>query len=70
MLLNIFNIYADVDARSILQAETPGGTHFGTYHRPPDGHFFLWLKCHILEMWCWYFFRSIKALKLKKKKTD
>ena len=24
-----------------LQAETPGVTHFGAYHRPPDGHFFL-----------------------------
>ena len=23
-----------------LQAETPGVTHFGAYHRPPDGHFF------------------------------
>ena len=22
-----------------LQAETPGVTHFGAYHRPPDGHF-------------------------------
>ena len=22
------------------QAETPGVTHFGAYHRPPDGHFF------------------------------
>ena len=21
------------------QAETPGVTHFGAYHRPPDGHF-------------------------------
>ena len=24
-----------------LQAETPGVTHFGAYHRPPDGHFWL-----------------------------
>ena len=23
------------------QAETPGVTHFGAYHRHPDGHFFL-----------------------------
>ena len=23
------------------QAETPGVTHFGAYHRPPDGHFYL-----------------------------
>ena len=23
-----------------LQPETPGVTHFGAYHRPPDGHFF------------------------------
>ena len=22
----------------LLQAETPGVTHFGAYHRPPDGH--------------------------------
>ena len=22
-----------------LQAEIPGVTHFGAYHRPPDGHF-------------------------------
>ena len=22
------------------QAETPGVTHFGAYHRPPDGHFY------------------------------
>ena len=22
-----------------LQAETPGVSHFGAYHRPPDGHF-------------------------------
>ena len=21
------------------QAKTPGVTHFGAYHRPPDGHF-------------------------------
>ena len=26
------------------QAETPGVTHFGAYHRPPDGHFLIiWL---------------------------
>ena len=24
-----------------LQVETPGVTHFGAYHRPPDGHFFI-----------------------------
>ena len=24
-----------------LQAETPGVTHFGAYHRPPDGHFWV-----------------------------
>ena len=24
-----------------LQAETPGVTHFGAYHCPPDGHFFI-----------------------------
>ena len=22
-----------------LKAEAPGVTHFGAYHRPPDGHF-------------------------------
>ena len=29
----------------IPQAETPGVTHFGAYHRPPDGHFFLRPLC-------------------------
>ena len=24
----------------LLKAEKPGITHFGAYHRPPDGHFF------------------------------
>ena len=39
-LLNISNLYADDDARSMTQAETPGVTHFGAYHRPLDGYFF------------------------------
>ena len=26
-----------------LQAETQGVTHFGAYHRPPDGHFFIFV---------------------------
>ena len=39
--MNIYtnNLFADSDARSMTQAETPGVTHFGAYHRPPDGHF-------------------------------
>ena len=42
ILLNISNLYADgdADARFMTQAETPGVSHFGAYHRPPDGHFF------------------------------
>ena len=39
-----------------LQAETPGVTHFGAYHRPPDGHFWL--------------FQAIKCLKSQKSLTD
>ena len=27
------------------QVETPGVTHFGAYHRPPDGHFLLGIEC-------------------------
>ena len=29
------------------RAETPGATHFGAYHRPPDGHFLN------IIYWCW-----------------
>ena len=31
------------------QAETPGVTHFGAYHRPSDGHFFLYF-CQIFQI--------------------
>ena len=33
-MMNIFNLYADDDARSMT-----GVTHFGAYLRPQDGHF-------------------------------
>ena len=36
-----------------LQAETPGVTHFGAYHRPPDGHFLVWLSA-LLMAFCRY----------------
>ena len=39
----MFNLYADVDGVIDL-AETPGVTHFGAYHRPPDGNFFNIIK--------------------------
>ena len=31
-----------------LQAETPGVTHFGAYHRPPDGHFIRFQGLYLL----------------------
>ena len=38
------------------QAETPGVSHFGAYHRPPDGHFSTFLHCWSLplEPWSWF----------------
>ena len=42
ILLNISNLFMLMLMLDLLpQAETPGVSHFGGYHRPPDGHFYL-----------------------------
>ena len=41
MLMVLLMLNVDVDADIVTLAVAPGVTHFGAYHRPSDGHFFL-----------------------------
>ena len=50
----------DADADAVTPSSvTPGVTHFGAYHRPPDGHFFnrhdydYPNKCYYDQSTCW-----------------
>ena len=36
---NVMKCWCWIYDPNLGQAETPGVTHFGAYHRPPDGHF-------------------------------
>ena len=50
-----------------LQAETPGVTHFGAYHRPPDGHFYCHCHCFCIchcHCHCLFFVRSCLLITL------
>ena len=49
-----------------LQAETPGVTHFGAYHRPPDGHFYLFHP----TVWCGNFSSLFRVVKSAESQLD
>ena len=51
----------------LLQAETPGVTHFGAYHRPPDGHFLELSHPPIYSLFPGWWLSSEKYLRFSKK---